>query len=874
MKYRYILTITLLLFQAYCICAKSDEVTSANILRIRPLTNPVKDEPPYYLIKFHDEAKTKAFKEMEKEGAVHLGHLPNGTNLYKIPDKGLLKKHLKSIQESLPFEKQLFTYKKETVDKGKYILTVDVSENEEFEDHLNKSGIEIQHASKHLPLKIYTVIIDTNAQKSIFDDNRVLYIEEKLKYELHNDVSTHSILKIDESRADYGLYGASQIVCVCDTGIDNGENNPAEHHIDFTDGAGNSRILNIFDLSGHGANDKYGGHGTHVSGSVLGNGMQSGAAPSTHHYPQNCFAGSAPEAKLIMQAIQGQFGLLTGLPEDLNVLFDQAYEINARIHTNSWGSDVSGSYTSDSREVDEFAVAHEDMLILFSAGNEGTDQNQDGHVDAMSIDSPGTAKNCLTIGASENYRFPTDNESLYGSAWPSDFPATPIKEDLIDNNPSGMVAFSSRGPTLDNRYKPELVAPGTNIISVLSQDAAYLFSNKYNDHYLYMSGTSMATPLAAGCSAILREYLQLKKGISTPTATLLKAAMINSATDMSPGQYGLTDPELISAPDFQQGFGRINMENTLEIPDNLSAAYFDNQSVSQGESCEFKVYVKNQDQPLKATLCWHDPPSTGAGGLINNLDMEIISSDGSTYRPENPQAGRVAQPFNIQYDDGISEGSDLKEKDTGYTVRFTNTSNQALVTSISVGLNILQAGEHRFFVRTHTSLPLTGEPDSKSEKYVYAYPNFEQTGEVWVDIAAPQGIVLSPDQTLYVSFLWDNNDENIQLLYDSNGSFLPGNNFTSSYSFTGGLTLGDQVEGKQYFIRPSLNEYIEVETLSGQDTANNVEKIILPTPQEGSYTIRIKGDRITSGENQKFSVVASGNILSKTTVQNLYWMMY
>jgi hypothetical protein len=94
---------------------------------------------------------------------------------------------------------------------------------------------------------------------------------------------------------------------------------------------------------------------------------------------------------------------LTGLPTNLNTLFQQAYDAGARVHSNSWGSAVAGDYTANSVQSDTFMWNNRDMVITFSAGNEGIDANSDGFVDADSMGAPATAKNVITVGASENH---------------------------------------------------------------------------------------------------------------------------------------------------------------------------------------------------------------------------------------------------------------------------------------------------------------------------------------------------------------------------------------------------------------------------------------------------------------------------------------
>ena len=88
----------------------------------------------------------------------------------------------------------------------------------------------------------------------------------------------------------------------------------------------------------------------------------------------------------------------------MGTLFQQAYTAGARVHSNSWGGAAAGDYTVDSVNTDTFVWSHRDMLISFSAGNEGVDANSDGVIDNDSTGSPATAKNVLTVGASENDR--------------------------------------------------------------------------------------------------------------------------------------------------------------------------------------------------------------------------------------------------------------------------------------------------------------------------------------------------------------------------------------------------------------------------------------------------------------------------------------
>ena len=144
---------------------------------------------------------------------------------------------------------------------------------------------------------------------------------------------------------------------MCDTGFDKGS--LTNVHPAFA-----NRVQKLYALGRSGKSNDPHGHGTHVAGSVLGDGHAAGHGD---------VKGTAPAAKLVLQSVLDSSGGLRGLPANLKKLFEQTY-INdgARIHTNSWGTTrSSGRYTSYSQELDEFVWSKRDQLICFAAGNPG-----------------------------------------------------------------------------------------------------------------------------------------------------------------------------------------------------------------------------------------------------------------------------------------------------------------------------------------------------------------------------------------------------------------------------------------------------------------------------------------------------------------------
>ena len=395
----------------------------------------------------------------------------------------------------------------------------------------------------------------------------VLWIEPYAIPQVQNDVAGSEIMQAQEIRSRLSLFGKGQIVGVSDTGLDTGSTG-SEMSDDF-EGRIQAGLSICTNYGGRAEWSDLSGHGTHTSGSVLGSGALSGSNPAASQY-QGSYAGVAPEARLVFQSLDNDGGYgLECVPGDLtNDLFGPAYALGARVHSNSWGSDSGdsnnpfGVYSSMSQAIDQAAWAYPNLLIVFSAGNGGEDNDSNGMIDFDSLLSTGSAKNNLSVGASENYRPEQTLTWLDGMG----YLAEPVAGDTLADDPNGMAAFSSRGPTDDGRIKPDVVAPGTYVISARSHmPEAGEGWGALNDHYTYNSGTSMSTPLVSGAAALVREWLARLAGISNPSSALVKALLLNGAVNPSPGQYGagVTQEIPIQQPNPVSGWGRVDLEATL-----------------------------------------------------------------------------------------------------------------------------------------------------------------------------------------------------------------------------------------------------------------------------------------------------------------------
>ncbi|KAK1146649.1 hypothetical protein N8T08_002722 [Aspergillus melleus] len=145
---------------------------------------------------------------------------------------------------------------------------------------------------------------------------------------------------------------------------------------------------------------------------------------------------------------------------------------------------------------------------------------------AAQIGGQAAAKNCITVGACGTTR---------------------------DGSIDEIADYSSRGPTTDGRIKPDVMAPGTKILSACSRARKRDISAP-DQLWRLDTGTSMATPLVAGCVAVLRQIL--RTGGVVPGAALLKAMLINGATILKNEEGQDIDRN-------SQGFGRVDLANSI-----------------------------------------------------------------------------------------------------------------------------------------------------------------------------------------------------------------------------------------------------------------------------------------------------------------------
>ncbi len=382
------------------------------------------------------------------------------------------------------------------------------------------------------------------------------------------------------------------------------------------------------------------GHGTHVAGTILGNGALSdtvvkspgsGAAP----YGTNQFAGIAPAAKIVVI-------------EDFNSFSDAdqarlTLEAGARISNNSWGNTLfeygalSAIWDALVLDADTNTAGRQELIAFFAAGNSGEGADDGTGGTAGTVGQPGNAKNVITIGAIEQRR-KAYNLPGYELETDSDWQ---------------VASFSSRGPVTatDIRFKPDLVAPGAYVLSAQSHETLpdeliepllphrdYRYDNvNSGTNYAFFSGTSMATPVAAGAGALFYQYYTNLFGVA-PSPALMKAALVAGARMVNSLVYKMPyDSAIVDTID--QGFGLIDIKRSISgtaLRPTDEIIYLDQtvtDAVGTEEIYSYQLPLQAGEGGLKIALAWNDPAGTPGNSfqLVNDIDLIVRAPGGGGY---------------------------------------------------------------------------------------------------------------------------------------------------------------------------------------------------------------------------------------------------
>lgn len=364
----------------------------------------------------------------------------------------------------------------------------------------------------------------------------------------------------DVARVQYALDGSGVGIAVIDSGVYNHDD------LQKADGSATRIVYNESFVPGDaGTGDAY-GHGTHVAGILAGNGRDS----ATGYAEQ--YTGVAPKANIINLRALDASG--SGSDSAVIAAIQRAIQLkstyNIRVINLSLGRNIFESYTLDPLCQAGEAAWKAGIVVVVAAGNAGRD-NSYGTNGYATIQAPGNDPNVITVGATK-----TNDTAFRG-------------DDTI-------ASYSSKGPTLlDHIVKPDLVAPGNRIVSLLSPSSTLAVTNSSlvvgpsspvatcskgllglttctsssAPRYLRLSGTSMATPVVAAAAALM-----IQKD-PTLTPDTVKARMMKTAWKNYPTNswaYDLLGNSYLSQYDlFTIGAGYLDVDASLGNNDVATA---------------------------------------------------------------------------------------------------------------------------------------------------------------------------------------------------------------------------------------------------------------------------------------------------------------
>lgn len=387
------------------------------------------------------------------------------------------------------------------------------------------------------------------------------------------------------------------------------------------------------------------GHPTMTAGMIVGDGSQSLAQGSS---TANQWRGFAPAARLRSYSFLSSGGdpVTDYLGDVTNAVQNGVVVLN-----NSWGDSGCspfpyGSYEGRAPILDGVVTGSlgRPVTIVFSAGNERT-----GYPG-----SNGTIlTNCITNKTAPFANYTTLNHPKSAK--------NVIDVGAIDSGNNAMSDYSSWGPTLDGRIKPDVVASGQNngTMNAGVSQITIPFGNptgaaNQQDYripifqpggsfiYGWFAQTSCAASIVSGGVALMiDDWRRHFPGRGDPFPSTMRALLVHNALDLN----DVTTTWYKPGPDYASGYGLVQINETLQ---SLEHGDVYQGSVGNQASVSCPVTVPVGAAQFKVTLAWDDPPAMPDANptLINDLDLVVTDPSGTrqypwTLDPANPSAAAV-----------------------------------------------------------------------------------------------------------------------------------------------------------------------------------------------------------------------------------------
>jgi len=369
-------------------------------------------------------------------------------------------------------------------------------------------------------------------------------------------------------------------------------------------------------------------HATHVSGTMIGKGVDAGAKGMAFEALLDAYDFNSDDPEMAAAAAAGlkvsnhSYGFIRGWI--FNFYNDGLWVWFGDLNVNTREDYLFGFYDNNVRTWDQIAFNAPYYLIVKAAGNDRTDAGP----------APGTTHWVFQIGnsrvQSNDVRDPDGGNTGYDTIGDLGVAKNILTIGAVNDIPGGYTnpsevtvsSFSSWGPADDGRIKPDLAANGVSLRSSISSS---------NSAYANFSGTSMSTPNTSGTLGLLMQHYQNTHAGASPRAATLKALAIHSADEAGSS----------AGPDYKFGWGLLNALTAASVisADAAGSAMINERSLANSRTDTFSVNL-NGGAPFRVTIAWTDPPATPVSPaldpsnkmLVNDLDLRV-SNNTTTFMP-------------------------------------------------------------------------------------------------------------------------------------------------------------------------------------------------------------------------------------------------
>jgi len=613
-----------------------------------------------------------------------------------------------------------------------------------------------------------------------------------------------------------GLSGSNVLVNINDSGVD--ENHPDLQNRIFT------QQTSPFFPPSIALND-YDGHGTHVAGTILGNGTESSTMPTNP--PGSVlganFRGMAPNANAFVLPILAGSNFLFSVPDWY--LQESAAETNALISNNSWNyaddfdyDIAAASYDAAVRDALPEVTGSQPVLFVFSAGNQGGGYDDGTGGSQDTILSPATAKNVITVGAIEQQRFITNQVVVDGVTNNELYAATDNQDQVASFSGRGNVGLNVEGDF--GRFKPDLVAPGTFVISDRSEQwNTNVYYSPTNDTFYFYTNNVVGTD-----SNVDSFVFPISQGTISLTITLLTNALTGSTSlppmpiyvgvnafpqDNSSGLAG-TNQVTLPPPTINSGDTLyFDVGNDSQHPVNFDVEV---DVKSTNDVGDYYLVLSNMNNKLGPWYRYESGTSMAAAGVSGMLALMQEFFQQRLHVTNSPAMMKAllingARGLSDQYDFAVNNANLPTFQGWGLP-NLPNTIPPVLNNGGDLTKMPLQ-----FFDQNPTNALATGQSFTR---------NLNFTGD-------------TTGQDLRITLVWTdppgNPQAGVKLVNDLD--LIVSNNDTGEVFFGNDIPVGS-----------SFNEAWDTNGPPNIDSVNNVENVFLSGPLSTNYSITVLGRRV------------------------------